>query len=202
MDKASISIDEYVESLYSGLNDDGDAADLKEQMRDHLQDAAQRLRDEGYSEEDSVRLAIERFGDQASVKSDLSSLYRSSSFPPQTDGEAYTTPPVRQGDDPGVRKGISALVLAILSLFIPVVGLVLAVIGMVIAIRNLRRPGPTVISPVVSGIAVALAIVGIFLQLLAIVGISNFAVAYDSVRTTHFSSGNSTSVTVSQPSVP
>ncbi|WDL96159.1 permease prefix domain 1-containing protein [Alicyclobacillus sp. ALC3] len=196
MDNTGMSIDDYVESLYRGLDGHGDAAELKEEMRGHLEDAAQRLREEGYSEADSVRIAIERFGDEAAVRRDLSSLYASSPpLPPPGSGSGPTEgtsgiPPLQPSADVVPRKGVSALVLAILALFIPVAGLVLAVIGLVIAIRNLRRPGPTVVSPVVSGIALALAIVGILMQFLVFSGI----VMYFGVAT----SGSATQVHYNQ----
>ncbi len=68
-------INEYVNSVYNGLGETKEVLDLKEEMRNHLLQSAKDLKAQGYNEEESVRLAFERFGDTENLKSGLDSLY-------------------------------------------------------------------------------------------------------------------------------
>ncbi|WDL96158.1 permease prefix domain 1-containing protein [Alicyclobacillus sp. ALC3] len=185
MDNTGMSIDDYVESLYRGIDGRGDAAELKEEMRDHLEDAAQRLRAEGYSETDSVRVAMERFGDEASVRQGLDALYASpgeghSDSLSQTLAEPGQPPmkPHGASDSGGPRRGISALVYAILAVFIPVVGIPFAIIALVRAVQNLRRARSQTVVPIVSGLAIAIAIIALIWQLFYILGIFNYVLYF------------------------
>ncbi|TMV42900.1 hypothetical protein FE783_36810 [Paenibacillus mesophilus] len=56
-------IDEYVSSVYAHV-DGNEAKELKEEMRVHLLEAVEELKEEGKSEEEAVSIALERFGDE------------------------------------------------------------------------------------------------------------------------------------------
>lgn len=61
-------IDEYLNLLYKRLNlSDKETADLKAEMRNHLMESVNELKEEGKSDEDSVKIAIERFGDPRKI---------------------------------------------------------------------------------------------------------------------------------------
>ncbi|GMA64127.1 hypothetical protein GCM10025859_45670 [Alicyclobacillus fastidiosus] len=68
-------IDQYVNEVYSGLVETKEVHDLKEEMRNHLLQTARDLKQQGHNEEESVRLAIERFGDGENLRHDLETLY-------------------------------------------------------------------------------------------------------------------------------
>jgi hypothetical protein len=70
-------IDQFVDAVYSDLGESKEIHDLREEMRNHLLQSARDLKAQGYSEEESVRLAIERFGDVVNLKRGLHSLYGS-----------------------------------------------------------------------------------------------------------------------------
>lgn len=55
---------DYIESLYKGLDDSKEVKEFKEEMKSHLMETVKELQTGGKSEEESVRIAIERFGDE------------------------------------------------------------------------------------------------------------------------------------------
>lgn len=67
-------IDEYIESLYRNARNTREVKDLKEEMRVHLLDSVEELQEQGYSEEESIRIAIERFGEANKMIKELTEL--------------------------------------------------------------------------------------------------------------------------------
>lgn len=65
-------VDEYISNLYKNTNESiGDNNFLKEEMRTHLIDTINELKSEGISEEESVEIAIDRFGELDEVNTQL-----------------------------------------------------------------------------------------------------------------------------------
>lgn len=65
-------IDEYLKQLYKHLNaTDQEIADLKEEMKNHLLESVHELQAEGKSLQESIRIAIERFGEPAQINDEL-----------------------------------------------------------------------------------------------------------------------------------
>ncbi|MGL5352553.1 MAG: permease prefix domain 1-containing protein, partial [Clostridium sp.] len=65
-------VDEYIDNLYKNTNEStGDNSFLKEDMRTHLIDTINELKSEGISEEESFKIAIDRFGELDEVKSQI-----------------------------------------------------------------------------------------------------------------------------------
>jgi hypothetical protein len=65
-------IDEYLKVLYKRLNaTDQEIEDLKEEMKNHLLESVHELEVEGKSPQESVRIAIERFGDPGQIGREL-----------------------------------------------------------------------------------------------------------------------------------
>lgn len=68
-------IEEYIERIYSGVNkNDEETEILKEEMKFHLYDKVSDLMEDGYTEEESINIAIENFGDENSISNDVKSL--------------------------------------------------------------------------------------------------------------------------------
>ncbi|MGL5149842.1 MAG: permease prefix domain 1-containing protein [Clostridium sp.] len=63
-------IDIYIDKLYKNTSMK-ESDYLKEEMKAHLTETARELQREGYTEEESINLAIERFGEVDEVKSEL-----------------------------------------------------------------------------------------------------------------------------------
>ncbi|SHK97710.1 hypothetical protein SAMN05443507_1303 [Alicyclobacillus tolerans] len=154
-------IDMYVDSIYSDLEDSPEVAELKEEMRNHLIEASKTLQQQGYSEKDSIRVAIERFGDEDSLRKGLNNLYH----PPGDDSESPA---------PARNNGIVALILSALSIVVPLLGLIFGVIGFLISRRNAKNRKATPGSVRMSSIALVISIVGIVIQLLEIIGTISF----------------------------
>lgn len=56
-------VEDYVNNLYTGVDPkDPEIKELKEEMKVHLIESVKELQREGYSEEEAMELAIERFG--------------------------------------------------------------------------------------------------------------------------------------------
>lgn len=68
-------IDSYINSLYKNI--DGiskENKEIKETMRNHLIESIEELRLEGFSKKDSIKIALERFGEVNEIKEDLESV--------------------------------------------------------------------------------------------------------------------------------
>ena len=63
-------IDKYLNKLYRGEKTKK-AYELKHEMKQHLLDSVEELKNEGYSESEAIELAIQEFGDENSLKEDL-----------------------------------------------------------------------------------------------------------------------------------
>ncbi|CAM4465247.1 permease prefix domain 1-containing protein [Paenibacillus tarimensis] len=68
-------IDEYVDSVYANL-DGTEAEELKEEMRAHLLQAAQELMADGNTEEEAVKIAVERFGDERMIRGQVAEYFQ------------------------------------------------------------------------------------------------------------------------------
>ena len=65
-------IDEFVNSMYEDLNvNDHDVEELKSEMKTHLIDTVKDLQKQGKSEDESIEIAIERFGDKKQLHTGL-----------------------------------------------------------------------------------------------------------------------------------
>ncbi|MGG7098836.1 permease prefix domain 1-containing protein [Clostridium sardiniense] len=68
-------IEEYIERIYSRVNKNNEETEiLKEEMKFHLYDKVSDLMEDGYTEEESINIAIEKFGDENSISNDVKSL--------------------------------------------------------------------------------------------------------------------------------
>jgi hypothetical protein len=68
-------IDEYIENIYKGFDEkDEETKILKEEMKSHLYDEVNDLIKEGYSEEQSIQLAVSHFGDENNVSNEMKSI--------------------------------------------------------------------------------------------------------------------------------
>lgn len=69
-------IDKYLNKLYRGEKTKK-AYELKHEMKQHLLDSVEELKNEGYSESEAIELAIQEFGDENSLKEDLTHFFKS-----------------------------------------------------------------------------------------------------------------------------
>ncbi|WP_051560384.1 permease prefix domain 1-containing protein [Clostridium beijerinckii] len=70
------SIDQFVDSLYKGV--DGNLEEIsgfKEEMKAHLIETVKELKKEGRTEEESLRIAYERFGEIKIINTGLLNLF-------------------------------------------------------------------------------------------------------------------------------
>ncbi len=68
-------IEEYIERIYSGVNKNNEETEiLKEEMKFHLYDKVSDLMEDGHTEEESIKIAIDNFGDENSISNDVKSL--------------------------------------------------------------------------------------------------------------------------------
>ncbi|GKU25615.1 hypothetical protein CFOLD11_24410 [Clostridium folliculivorans] len=68
-------IDKYIDSIYKNADYNSDEVeDMKSEMKFHLIETVEELKKEGKSEEESIRIAISRFGEIPQIKSELSSV--------------------------------------------------------------------------------------------------------------------------------
>lgn len=71
-----VSIDEFVDSLYKGVNgSEKEIKDFKEEMKAHLIETVNELKNEGKTEEESLKIAYERFGDSKVINNGLFKLF-------------------------------------------------------------------------------------------------------------------------------
>ncbi|UTR16492.1 permease prefix domain 1-containing protein [Salipaludibacillus sp. LMS25] len=69
-------IDEYVNAIYRHVNGKKEEiSDLKHEMRSHLIEAVHELKEQGKSEEEAVRIAIENFGEKPQLIKGLSEFF-------------------------------------------------------------------------------------------------------------------------------
>lgn len=143
-------INEYVNSVYNGLGETKEVLDLKEEMRNHLLQSAKDLKAQGYNEEESVRLAIERFGDTENLKSDLGSLYGTST------GSADSN---RSGNVlawSSLIVGVLSLLFSVFALFSIPLGIIGVILGFIARKGSNRRIATWGI--IVSGIGILLTV--------------------------------------------
>lgn len=70
-------IDRYLDSIYRGASDSSkEAEDLKQEMRSHLIQTVKELQENGVTEEESVRIAIERFGEEFQIRKELNQVLK------------------------------------------------------------------------------------------------------------------------------
>ncbi|MTK10954.1 MAG: hypothetical protein F8N39_02270 [Clostridiaceae bacterium] len=70
-------IDRYLDSIYRGASDSSkEAEDLKQEMRSHLIQTVKELQENGVTEEESVRIAIERFGEEFQIRNELNQVLK------------------------------------------------------------------------------------------------------------------------------
>lgn len=70
-------IDEYIDNIYGSFdNVDKDTKVLKEEMRNHLYEEVDDLEKQGLSEEESIKKAIEQFGQENSVVAEMNSILK------------------------------------------------------------------------------------------------------------------------------
>lgn len=69
-------VDEFVNSLYEDFDvNDHDVQELKNEMKTHLLDAVKDLQTQGISEDESIKIAVERFGDKKQLTTGLLELF-------------------------------------------------------------------------------------------------------------------------------
>ncbi|RCW39723.1 permease prefix domain 1-containing protein [Paenibacillus prosopidis] len=69
-------IEAFVDSVYQNARGNKkEIKELKAEMRSHLLEAVHELKKEGISEQEAVQLAIERFGGEQELRSEISQLY-------------------------------------------------------------------------------------------------------------------------------
>ncbi|WP_160672932.1 permease prefix domain 1-containing protein [Clostridium sp. C8-1-8] len=68
-------IDNYINSIYKNADDDfEEIEEIKNDMRQHLIETVEELKREGKSEAESIKIAIERFGEAPWIKAELSKV--------------------------------------------------------------------------------------------------------------------------------
>ncbi|WP_326511404.1 VanZ family protein [Clostridium intestinale] len=69
-------VDKYINSIYRNLKvDSSELNDLKSEMRSHLVEAIKELKEEGYSEDESITIALEKFGDKFHLEGELTQVF-------------------------------------------------------------------------------------------------------------------------------
>lgn len=70
-------IDKYLNSIYRGAsNSSKETEDLKQEMRSHLMQTVKELQENGVTEEESIRIAIERFGEEFQIRNELNQVLK------------------------------------------------------------------------------------------------------------------------------
>lgn len=70
-------IDAYIDSLFKNMDKNStEVNDLKNEMRGHLMESVRELMKEGNTEQESIRIALERFGDHQTVGKPLKKKYK------------------------------------------------------------------------------------------------------------------------------
>lgn len=74
-------IDDYIDNIYNNFdNGDEDAKILKEEMKAHLYEEVEELKNQGLSEEESIEKALGAFGQENSVVNEMNDVLRSRSI--------------------------------------------------------------------------------------------------------------------------
>ena len=73
-------IDKYIDSIYRDVKRSKEIQDLKEEMRSHLKQTVKELQENGISEDESIRIAIERFGEEFQIRSELAQILHFQKF--------------------------------------------------------------------------------------------------------------------------
>jgi hypothetical protein len=74
-------IDKHINSIYRDAESDSkEIQDLKEEMRLHLEQTVKELQENGMNEDDSVRIAIERFGGELQIRNELAQVLKFQRF--------------------------------------------------------------------------------------------------------------------------
>ncbi|MDR3595176.1 permease prefix domain 1-containing protein [Clostridium sp.] len=70
-------IEAYINSVYKNVQGNQDEVeDLKQEMRSHLLQTVDELKNEGKTEEESIKIAISRFGECGQVENELSKVFK------------------------------------------------------------------------------------------------------------------------------
>lgn len=70
-------IDNYIDSLYKDMDESSDEVQvLKQEMKNHLLQTVNDLKAEGKNEEESVEIAIRRFGESGQIEMELSKVFK------------------------------------------------------------------------------------------------------------------------------
>lgn len=70
-------VEDFINSIFDNVDErNQEIQDLKEEMRNHLIEAVNELKLEGKSEEEAIRTAIERFGDQKQIAGGLFRIFK------------------------------------------------------------------------------------------------------------------------------
>lgn len=70
-------IDKYVNSVYKHVGGNkGEIETLKEEMRNHLLQIVEELKSEGKSEDESISIAIKRFGEETQIENELIGIFK------------------------------------------------------------------------------------------------------------------------------
>lgn len=70
-------IDKYINSIYKGINNySKEIEDLKQEMKIHLIETVKELQENGVNEDESIKIAIERFGGELQIRSELNHVVR------------------------------------------------------------------------------------------------------------------------------
>jgi len=70
-------IDKYLNSIYRDVSDSSrDTEDLKQEMKSHLMETVNELQENGITEDESIRIAIERFGEEFQIRNELNQVVR------------------------------------------------------------------------------------------------------------------------------
>lgn len=74
-------IEKYINSLYKDVNDNSvETEDLKQEMKNHLKETAKELQEKGINEEESIKIAIERFGEEFQIRNELAQVIKFQKF--------------------------------------------------------------------------------------------------------------------------
>jgi len=70
-------IDKYINSIYKGINNySNEIEDLKQEMKIHLMETVKDLQENGINEDESIKIAIERFGGELQIRRELNHVLR------------------------------------------------------------------------------------------------------------------------------
>lgn len=68
-------IDNYIDLLYKNFDKTSEInEELKEEMKSHLIDTVEELKEEGFSEKESIKIALDRFGEISEIRGELKTV--------------------------------------------------------------------------------------------------------------------------------